>query len=193
MNCPCGTVCGYDILPYISQTIAADPPKLITVRRLGKLYRALKGANSPYSSDYLQINRGFFRLPTAVGCGAVPQTFHGEKPDEKTDEWYKKWFNIYNKQMISKGEYINLYDLYYDKPETHLIKKFSHTGDIYYYSMYADDDEWSGKVELRGLDKNREYRIINYPNDKTVGTVSGCSPIIDVSFKNYLLIKCIPK
>ncbi len=83
MVCPCGTLSSYAILPYITQTIAADPPGYLTVRWVGKVYRALKGANSPYSSDYVQVERGWLRLPTAIGCGAVPQTFHGEKPDEK--------------------------------------------------------------------------------------------------------------
>jgi len=193
MVCPCGTICSYAILPYVSQTIGADPPNYLTVRRFGKLHRALKGANSPYSSDNTDGRRGLLKLPTAIGCGAVPQTFYGETPDENADKWYKKWFDIYNKEMISQGEYINLYDIYYDKPEIHLIRKSSKTGDIYYYSMYADNDEWSGKIELRGLDKDIEYRIIDYPNDRELGTVNGNLPKIDVSFKDYLLIKCVPK
>ena len=191
MVCPCGTICGYDILPYVSQTIAADPSNCLTVRRFGKLYRALKGANSPYSSDYTDVKYGLCRLPTAVGCGTVPQVFYGEKPDKETDEWYKKWFNIYNREMVSKGEYINLYDIYYDMPETHLIKKSSPEGNIYYYSMYAN--EYNGKVELRGLPKGKQFRIIDYPNDKELGVISGNSPFVDVAFKDYLLIKCVLK
>jgi hypothetical protein len=43
MACPCGSVCDYTSLPYITQTISSDPTTYKTVRRRAKMYRALKG------------------------------------------------------------------------------------------------------------------------------------------------------
>ena len=193
MVCPCGTICAFNVLPYLSQTIAADPPDCLTVRRWAKLYRALKGPSSPYSSDYVHIASGKMRLPTAVGIGAVPQSFQGEPPEPEVEEWYRKWFGIYRREMLSKARYENLYDIYYDKPETHVFRKEISNAELVYYSMYADNSTWSGQVSLRGLDPGRQYRVVDYVADSTLGTVTEDKPLIKVSFEDYLLIKCIPQ
>ena len=192
MLCPCGTICAFNTLPYVSQTIAADPPDLRTVRRWAKLYRALKGPSSPYSSDYVHAASGKMRLPTAVGTGAVPQSFQGEPPQPEIEQWYSKWFAVYQREMLSKASYENLYDMYYDKPETHVFSKEASGEKVLYYSMFADDSSWSGQVELRGLEAGRQYRVVDYAADSTLGTVTTEKPMIEVSFEDYLLVKCIP-
>jgi len=192
MLCPCGTICAFNTLPYVSQTIAADPPDLRTVRRWAKLYRALKGPGSPYSSDYVHAASGKMRLPTAVGVGAVPQSFQGEPPQPEIGQWYSKWFAVYQREMLSTASYENLYDMYYDKPETHAFSKEASGEKVLYYSMFADDSSWSGKVELRGLEAGRQYRVVDYAADSTLGTVTADRPLIEVSFEDYLLVKCIP-
>ncbi|MBC8402303.1 MAG: alpha-galactosidase [Candidatus Marinimicrobia bacterium] len=195
MACPCGTVSDYTSLPYITETIAADPKSYEVVRRKAKLYRALKGANTPYSSDYIDITKGNLSFPitfaTAIGVGAVPQTFYGEKPSEERMNIYKKWFTIYSDEMISRAEYLNLYDMHFDRPETHVFKKTVNNKDIIYFSFYADDGEWNGEIEFRGLDKTKEYLAYDYVQRKNIGTISGSSPRMNLEFKNYLLIKCI--
>jgi alpha-galactosidase len=193
MECPCGTICSFATLPYVSQTIAADPPDYLTVRRYMKLYRALKGSDSPYSSDYTNVEEGSLRLPTAIGCGSVPQTFYGATPDSLTFNYYKKWFKIYNDEMISRSEYLNLYDIFYDQPETYVFNKGTDQGEIFYYSFFADDSCWEGKVQLRGLAKVGNYRVIDFVNNRELATVSGSQPEIHISFENYLLVKCIPQ
>ncbi|HUU29166.1 MAG TPA: alpha-galactosidase [archaeon] len=193
MDCPCGAICGFDVLPYVSQTIAADPPDCITVRRWAKLYRALKGPGTPFSSDYVQVDEGKMRLPTAVGVGAVPQSFQGEPPEPEVREWYRKWFGIYNREMLPEAKYENLYDIYYDKPETHVFRKETATGEAVYYSMYADNASWSGIVEFRGLTPGKTYRVVDYVNQSALGTVSSDKPALEVSFSDYLLVKCIPE
>ena len=60
---------------------------------------------------------------------------------------------------MAKGEYLNLYDIAYDLPETHVVKK----NEILHYAFYAD--EWNGEVEFRGLE-NQTYTIVDYVNDK---------------------------
>lgn len=195
MICPCGTVPGFDVLPYMSQTIGADPPDLRTVRRWGKLFRALKGSNTPYSSDRAQLSRGRggMRLPTAVGSGAIPQLFLGEPPDAATDSLYLKWIQIYNREMISRAHYANLYDMYYDSPEIHVLKKDTPQGDVIYYSIYADDASWQGALTLRGLEPGKTYRVVDYVEDRELGTVQADNAVLHIDFTDYLLIKCVPQ
>ncbi len=80
---------------------------------------------------------------------------------------------------------VNLYDIGYDKPETHAIQK----GDTLFYAFYSP--EWNGEVELRGLEDN-DYKIIDYVNDKFISDVQGKNPKIKVEFSRYLLIKAVP-
>ena len=105
---------------------------------------------------------------------------------EKEVEW-KKWMQIYQDKMLPKGEYLGrLYDLGFDRPEAHGIKK----DDKMYYSFYAD--EWDGAVELRGLD-NRSYKLHDYVNDKDYGTISGPTHQMNVQFTNFLLLEAVPE
>ena len=86
--------------------------------------------------------------------------------------------------MLSKEEYIGeLYDIGFDKPETHVIKK----GDKMYYAFY--DKSWNGNIELRGLNKDKSYVAFDYVNNKVIAKFSGENPTIDVTFNNYLLIE----
>src|SRR6266536_5985363 len=76
--------------------------------------------------------------------------------------------------MLSRGEYLGeLYDIGFDRPETHAIRK---SGNMY-YAFYAP--EWEGKVELRGLGK-RAYRVTDYVDGRTLGTVHGAVGILNL-------------
>jgi len=89
--------------------------------------------------------------------------------------------------ILSKADYRGeLYDLGYDKPETHVIQK----GDTFYYAFYAD--KWNGPIELRGLNKNKSYKVIDYVDEKKIGEITGTSPILNYNFDKYLLIKVVP-
>lgn len=88
---------------------------------------------------------------------------------------------------ILKEQYLGLlYDLGYDKPETHVISK----GDTLHYAFYAED--WSGKIELRGLE-NKSYVIRDYFNNKNLGEVQGPTATIAHAFNDFLLIEVYPK
>ena len=87
--------------------------------------------------------------------------------------------------MLSKGVYLGaLYDIAYDKPETHAIAK---NNDIY-FAFYAE--EWNGEVELRGLEKGK-YQLVDYVNNIDLGTVNveGTTVKHKVNFKQHLLIE----
>jgi alpha-galactosidase len=74
-----------------------------------------------------------------------------------------------------------LYDIGFDKPETHAIRK----GDSMYYAFYAP--HWTGPVHLRGLD-NKRYKLVDYVNDKRLGFVNGPTGELRVGFEKSLLV-----
>jgi alpha-galactosidase len=167
------------------------------VRRRAKIYRALKGDSSPYSSDFIDLDVGNLHFPVslvnAIGCGAVPQSFYGKSPSDSVMNIYNKLFAIYDAEMVSKAAYLNLYDMNFDKPETHVFRKKEGNKDVFYYSFFADDTTWSGVVTFRGLEQNKKYMVSDYINNKELGELSGASPHMNFAFEKYLLIKCVEK
>ena len=124
--------------------------------------------------------------------------------------------------LLSKGEYLNLYDIGFDYPEAHVIKK----DDNFYYAFYTHPwtqlkdslallwrfgeehdftlgdqkrvespfpkENYSGKIDFRGLDKNIKYRAMDYVNNKDLGIIEGDKPYLRVSFDDYLLLELNP-
>jgi alpha-galactosidase len=105
---------------------------------------------------------------------------------EKEREW-RRWIALYNEKMLPLGTYRGeLYDIGFDRPETHAIEKDGRL----YYAFFAD--RWSGPVELRGL-RTAPYRIRDYFNERDLGTVSGASQTrLPVTFERFLLLEAIP-
>lgn len=194
--CPCGTAYSFYNLHYMNQTVASDPTSSWQVRLKGKTIKALMGNNAPYFGDHVELSDNGSDFASTVGVGGIVGTKFTYPTDnldhkdhlltkEKEIKW-KKWLDIYKANSLSDAEYRGeLYDLGYDKPETHAIQK----DNTMYYAFYAD--KWDGKIELRGL-KNKAYQIIDYVNDKTLATVNSESPKINVTFDIYLLIKAVP-
>jgi alpha-galactosidase len=105
---------------------------------------------------------------------------------EKEKVW-KKWIDIYLEHMLPSGEYLGeLYDLGFDRPETHTVRKDNKM----YYAFYADSLD--GTVELRGLEK-RNYKVLDYENMQEYGTVAGPSADVKVNFRNHLLLMAMPE
>ncbi|MCK5343588.1 MAG: alpha-galactosidase, partial [Candidatus Heimdallarchaeota archaeon] len=99
---------------------------------------------------------------------------------------WKKWLNIYLANELPKQDYNgSLYDIGFDVPETHVIKKEN----TLFYAFYAKS--YQGSVELRGLEKGA-YKITDYVNQKELGIVSKDTPNLKVDFDEYLLIKASP-
>ena len=80
----------------------------------------------------------------------------------------------------------NLYDIGFDPPETHAIRK----GDSRFYGFFAKT--WKGPLELRGLEA-RTYRIRDYEHDRDLGTVQGPLAILNLRFSAHLLIEAKPE
>ncbi|MGQ9798406.1 MAG: glycoside hydrolase family 36 protein [Ignavibacterium sp.] len=195
--CPCGTSYSFFNLPYVNQTVASDPTSSWQIRLKGKTLKALMGSNSPYFGDHVELSDGGTDFASTVGVGGIVGTKFTYPTDrlkhknylltkDKESIW-KKWINIYNNNLLSKADYKGeLYDIGYDKPETHAIQK----GDTLYYAFFAK--KWSGPIELRGLDKNKSYKIIDYVNENQLAVVKGQNPKPYFDFEKYLLIKAIP-
>jgi alpha-galactosidase len=192
--CPCGEAMSFFIMPWTNQTVASDPVSSWQTRLKGKTYKALLGKTA-YYGDHVELSDGGDDFASQIGIGAVVGTKftwpkdnpyategHFALTPAKEKTW-KHWISIYNMKMLSKGNYLGeLYDIGYDKPETHVIKKV----DTLYYSFYCPD--WHGEIELRGLG-NGDYQIVDYVMGKDLGKISSKNPFINVSFQKYLLIE----
>jgi len=191
--CPCGCAVNFFNIPFMNQVDASDPTSSWQIRLKGKAYRAIDDKMA-YFGDHVELTDDGLDFASQVGIGGVVGskfTYPKDNPFVKEsylltpdkEKLYKKWVNIYLQKMLSKGEYLNLYDIAYDKPEAHVIQK----GDTLFYAFYAN--EWTGNIELRGLDKNKEYTVCEYTSDtKNTYKVNGSNPVIKPSFKrNYLI------
>ncbi len=194
--CPCGTEYSFYNLPYMNQTVASDPESSWQIRLKGRTLKALMGCNSPYFGDHVELSDSGKDFASAVGIGGIVGTKFTYPTDqlehknfvltpEKEAEW-QKWLDVYKANKLAEGCYKGgLYDIGYDKPETHAIQK----NDTMYYAFYADS--WNGDIELRGLSGGK-YNVIDYVNNKTIASVEGTNPKINCSFEKHLLIKAVP-
>ena len=196
--CPCGTAFSFFNLPYLNMTVASDPESSWQVRLKGKTLRALHGNPLAYFGDFVELSTGGEDFASTLGVGGVVGTNFawpgapGEK-DKKlllTPEREKKWafwVKLYQDKRLSEGEYLGeLYDIGFDRPETHAIRKDG----AMYYAFYADS--FGGKVELRGLE-GRRYRIRDYESGRDLGTVEGPRAPLAVTFKKHLLLEAKPE
>jgi alpha-galactosidase len=104
---------------------------------------------------------------------------------EREKDW-KKWISLYKERMLSTGEYLGeLYDIGYDIPETHVIRK----ADTLFYAFYSG--KWQGTLKLKGLD-NFTYRIFDYVNNRDLGIIKPDNPALEIMFNDYLLILAFP-
>ncbi len=189
--CNCGTTQDFYQSIWTDQPVTSDPVSSVQVRRRIKSMKALWGVDAPVYADQVEfINEDF---ASGIGPGGVVGT-RFTWPDSNNGKWkltdekqahYKKWMKLYKEKMLPKGEYLNLYDIVFDWPETHVIRK----GDTLFYAFYAD--RWNGQVELRGL-QMKDYKIIDYENNTELGIVNGNHPGLNLTFEKHQLIECIP-
>jgi alpha-galactosidase len=203
--CNCGTNQDFFQSIYTDQPVVSDPTSVEQSRRRVKLIKALWGSDAPAYTDHVEHIRPEADMndksdtakvgqdfASSMGPGGVIGTkFTWPKGPEnmqltgEREEHWQKWFGLYNEKMLSKGTYLNLYDVIYDTPESHVIQK----EDVYYYAFYQK--EWEGEIELRGLGEGN-YKVYDYVNQVDLGSVSGPVGILSASFKKHLLIECSP-
>ena len=195
--CPCGMFPSFYKMPYYNQAVASDPNSTWQIRHRGKTIKALMGPRAAFYGDHIERFYDNNNFASMLGVGGIPGSkfvavetddgFLGKKYpvylDEGRRENFETWLKVYKDHRLASGEYLNLYDIAYDKPEAHLIRK----NNTLYYAFYAD--EWSGEVEFRGLD-DKEYEIIDYVNDKQIGKIKDGGKL-KIAFTDYLLVKAV--
>jgi len=195
--CPCGTSFNFFTLPNLNMSVASDPRSSWQVRTKGKTLKALHGDAIAYFGDHVELSDGRQDFASTLGIGGVvgtqftwpvgsAQRGRLDLTPQKEEIW-RKWVALYNTQMLSRGEYLGgLYDIGFDRPEAHAIRK---SGKMY-YAFFAP--RYRGPIEIRGLGQG-DYEVVDYENDKKLGTVHGPAGTIEVQFENHLLIRAEPK
>ena len=195
--CPCGDAMSFYNIPYTNQFVASDPKGSGQIRSKGKTYKAL-APQTAYFGDHVELSDNADDFATTIGIGGVPGskfTWPKDNPfvteghfvlTPQQEALWKEWITIYNQKMLSTGNYLgDLYDIGYDKPETHVIQK----GDTLYYAFYADN--WNGTLHLKGLTQ-KEYTLYDYYNKKDFGTITSDKPELETSFNKFLLLMACP-
>ena len=224
-SCPCGTPPSLAWFRYMDQAVTADPVGSVQVRRRMKMYKALLGPRAAVYGDHVELTQISGTgdneqdvgsdFASTLGTGGVLGTKftwpdYGPKlknvylNSQKEPHW-KKWIDLYNQKMLSKGNFLDLYVYGYDEPEGYAIEK---DGNMF-YAFYAGEkdgkpaeadkngtagnnaNEWKGQVELRGL-QARQYKVVDYVNDKDYGTVTGPSARLNAEFSGNLLLQATP-
>ncbi|TAM84016.1 MAG: hypothetical protein EPN47_04200 [Acidobacteria bacterium] len=205
--CPCGAPPNFAWLPFMNQAVTADPVGSIQVRRRIKMYKALLGPRAAVYGDHVELTRVRFAnteheidvgedFASTVGPGGVVGTkfvwpdpgphFNSVYLNPAKEEIWKKWTAIYNREMLSSGTFLDLYNYGYDFPEAYAIQKDGRM----YYAFYAPNPPapWKGQLELRGLGPG-QYRVFDYENEKELGTVDASNPGLKAEFNHHLLLE----
>ena len=202
--CPCGTPITHTLLPAVDQTVTADPTSSAQLRQRVKFYKALTGPAMPVFADHVELSDGGTDFASQIGPGGIPATKFILPPDGTTrrrlkEYWpltpekqalFKKWFAISRQNALADGESLNLYDLAFDRPEAHVIRK----GDRLYFAFFTADsgDIFRGRLELRGL-KPCTYRLYDYVENRPLGNVQGPIGSFETQFRGFLLFFAAPE
>jgi alpha-galactosidase len=190
--CACGTVGSYYNMPFLNQSVSSDPTSSWQIRLKGKTTKALMGPQAAYYGDHVELSDSGIDFASSVGIGAVigtkftwPRDDHPQKgymltPDK--EEIWKNWTSLYKKHLLPNGNYQgHLYDIGYDRPETHVIEK----EDVFYYAFY--DSSFEGELTFRGFPEG-SYMVINYENEQTIGKINSNNPGLKTKFTDHLLV-----
>ncbi len=195
--CPCGTSYSFHTMPYYNMSVASDPTSSWQVRTKGKALKALLGDDISYFGDHVELSDGAtdFASTVAVG-GVVGSQFTLPAVASRATQFdltparrriFEKWVALYKEKMLSEGKYEGeLYDIGFDRPETHAVKK----GLKMYYGFFAP--HFSGYLELRGLE-DRQYQVVDYEKNRVLGIVYGPTARIKVNFERHLMLETDPR
>ena len=205
--CSCGTPPNYAWLPYLDQSVTADPVGSRQVRLRIKMLKALLGPEAAVYGDHVELTEIRFQgdeeldlgldFASTIGAGGVVGTkfvwpdrgkFKEAVLTPAKEVHWKKWIDIYNSRMLSRGVFLDLYTYGYDVPEAYAIAK---DGKMYYAFFTPDGSErWTGTIELRGLGAGR-HQVTDYVDKKDYGIVQGPVGRIRVEFEDHLLLEAL--
>ena len=195
--CPCGTAYSFFTMPHFNMSVASDPGSSLQVRTKAKTLKALMGDSIPFFGYHVELSDGGDDFASTVGVGGVVGTRFvfpalAEKPSKSDltpsrEKEFETWLRIYRDKLLSQGQYLGqLYDIGFDVPETHVIRKQQ----TLYYAFYAK--HWKGPFELRGLD-DRACDVVDHVNGTKLGTLSGPDAHLNVEFGKHLLLEARPQ
>jgi alpha-galactosidase len=192
--CPCGITPTFQLGTAFEQPVTSDPFDTQVTSRV-KFLKAWFGPHAPVLEEYVGLfgqkepnGKPYeFRVelfPRAIGTGAVVSTF-----SPVLNNNHAQWTAIYNQCRLAEGEYLNLYDIGWDNPEGHVIRK----GNKLYYGFFTrvPGEEFTGKVTLRGLSSGR-YHLTDYVEHRVAGEVAGPEAELPASFRDSLLLVAEP-
>lgn len=202
--CPCGSTLTHTLIPATDQTVTADPTSSTQIRQRIKFYKGLMGERAAVFADHVELSDGGIDFASCLGAGGVLATKFVHPLDDSVksrlqEYWpltgdkeplWKKWFELAAQHSLADGEYLNLYDLAFDYPEAHTIRK----DDDMYYGFFCRtlQEKFSGKIELRGLNKEKTYQVFDYVDGRALGNIAGASPRIKIKMQGALLLKITP-
>ena len=208
--CECGIPPSPYKMAWYNQQVTADPTSSDQVRARIKMYRALLGRSAAPFGDHVELSTGpdkgdqwrrehgpgkDFASTLAVGgvLGTKFTSLEGEDVERTWENnkgirsWWKKWFDLQHRLRLYDGEYLNLYDIAWDAPETHVVAK---DGSLY-YGAFAE--KFEGRLPLKGLAEGRTYHLTDYEYGTDLGTVKGgADAAYGCSFADHLLVKAEP-
>jgi alpha-galactosidase len=192
--CPCGITPTFQLGTAFEQPVTSDPFDTQVTQRV-KFLKAWFGPRAPVLEEYVGLlgqkepdgKPYTFRAelyPRALGTGSVISTF-----SPVLNNTHAQWTAIYNQRQLAGGEYLNLYDIGWDNPEGHVVRK----GQALYYGFFTrlPGGEFNGKVTLRGLPSGR-FRVTDYVQNRVVGEVTAADATLAVSFRDSLLLFAEP-
>jgi alpha-galactosidase len=195
--CPCGTAFSFYTMPHFNMSVASDPKGSFQVRSKGKTIKGLMGDDVPYFGDHVELSDNHDDFASTLGIGGVVGTQfvlpslvekHGRFDlTPEREKSFTKWLELYQEKDLARGQYLGtLYDIGFDLPEAHVIRKDKKM----YYAFYAAD--WKGALELRGLD-DRAYHVVDYVDGKDFGIVHGPVAHLSADFSKHLLLEATPQ
>lgn len=202
--CPCGTPLTHTLIPATDQTVTADPTSSAQIRQRIKFYKGLMGPHAAVFADHVELSDGSIDFASCFGAGGVLATKFVYPLDdtlkirlkeywaltEDKESLWKKWFDIATHHSLADGEYLNLYDMAFDFPEAHAIRK----DDSIYYAFFAQNmnESFSGQIQLRGLDEAKRYQVQDYVEGRILGEVAGSNPSMHIEMRGAALLKVTP-
>ncbi|HUU29134.1 MAG TPA: alpha-galactosidase [archaeon] len=207
--CECGIPQNPFTMAHYNQQVTADPVSSDQVRARIKTFQALLGRKAAPYGDHVELATGPYKGPevkresgsdfasTLALGGVIGTKFTTLEEGDVIKNWKKymglrshwqKWFSLYRALRLYEGEYLNLYDIAYDVPETHVVAK----GDTLYYGMFAEN--YAGKAPLRGLKSGVRYTLTEYDNnDRPLGELAGGPEAsLDCEFSGHFLVRAAP-
>jgi len=201
-QCNCAAMHDIYQYPYYYFEDTSDPTTDRQVRYRLKWIKALRGSRAPVGDGYvddMSYNHLSGEPAQSVAIGSVITSLRWKVDELGGQEHAQQWMDLYYSEKLSDGEFLNLYDVYYDSPEGYVIRK---NNGILYYFFVQSDSSYSGDVELRGLQSNTRYKVTDYELQKSYGEISGKDPALKITLKPgnnedgkifYQVLKCVPE